>query len=313
MSSARQNRHIARLIVGAMSIDGYLSKNEQKKVAAALEKLHMSELIADVGAAIEDDQGDFNMFDECRELLESLGSDASELASPIFRLITSVVASDRFVSSQEASYLSALARRLKLESKDSKAIFKQVMIECRGRLEVSSEQVDEFIHPHLKELLSFEGAKDLVGELDEDSLEEMLYEAQEALASGCDYDADDVAKSLAVLGLDGSASLQDAENVWRETIDTLNLPKMAGMGETFVTAAINRITTINDAYKKILYVHEHLDQQKKASTDAKRLEKQIERNAEPSTRDAIAGDLEDKVTGVGVTSSPSYEDAVPKE
>jgi hypothetical protein len=245
--------------------------------------------------------------------MESLGSNADELASPIFRLITSVVASDRFVSSQEASYLSALARRLNLSTDASKEIFKQVMIQCRGRLEVASDQVDEFIHPHLKELLSFEGAKDLVGELDEDSLEEMLYEAQEAMASGCDYSPEDVAKSLAVLGLDSTATLQDAEVVWRETIDTLNLPKMANMGETFVTAAINRITTINNAYKKILYVHEHLDEQKKASTDAQRLEKQIERNAEPSTRDAIAGDLEEKVTGVGITSSVSYEDPIPSK
>lgn len=32
MSSAKQNRHIARLIVGAMSIDGTLSKKKEKRL-----------------------------------------------------------------------------------------------------------------------------------------------------------------------------------------------------------------------------------------------------------------------------------------
>ena len=98
-----------------------------------------------------------------------------------------MIASDRFVSAQEASYLSAMAKRFRLPTEVSKEIFKTVMAERRGRLEVSAKDVDKFIHPHLKELLSFEGADEIVGELPEDSLEEMLHAAQETMEQGCSY------------------------------------------------------------------------------------------------------------------------------
>ena len=307
MSSIKQNRHIARLIVGAMSIDGFLSPEEQQKVAATLEELHMPELIADVGAALDNDCGTFNMFEESKELMDSLGSDAEELAPVIFRLIASVVASDRFVSTQEASYLSALARRFKLSTEKSKKLFKSVMAERRGRLEASGENINEEIHPHLKDLLSFRGADELVGELDEDSLEEKLHQAQAAMTEDCEYSSDDVLRALTVLGLDRTSTLESAKEVWRQTIDELELPKMAQLGETFVTAAINRITRINDAYKSVLHFHEHLESTKQAATDCERLQKKIEREKLPSEGEDYTEQLETEMTGVGVGTMPVEE------
>jgi hypothetical protein len=300
MSSAKQNRHIAKLIVGAMAIDGSLSKEEQKKVAVTLDKLGMSELIADVGAAIDEDQGDFNMFQECKDLVQSLGADAFDTAPVVFRMIADVIASDRFVSAQEASYLSALGKRLDLAPELARKVLRQVMADRRGRLEVSASAIDETIHPHLKALLSFPGAEELVGELSEDSLEEMMVQAQEAMAEGCDVTLDDVERSLTVLGLNRGSTTEEAEQVWRETIDGLNLPKMANLGETFVTAALNRITRINDAYKTILHFQEHLDKTKKAKVEAERLQKEVQRAKAPSTRNNLADKLEKDLTGVGV-------------
>lgn len=300
MSSAKQNRHIGRLLVGAMAIDGSLSKEEQKKVAATLEKLSMSELIADVGAAIDEDLGDFNMFKEAKELMGSLGDDAAEFAPIVFRMIADVIASDRFVSAQEAAYLSALGRKLELAPETARRILRQVMADRRGRLEVAASKVNETIHPHLKALLSFPGAEELVGELSADSVEEMLAQAQEAMAEGCDITLDDVDRSLAVLGLNRGATVEEARDIWRETIEGLNLPKMANLGETFVTAALNRITRINDAYKTILKFQEHLDKTTKAKSDTERLQKQIQRNKAPSTRNDLAEQMEKQLTGVGV-------------
>ena len=307
MSVNRQNRHIARLLVGAMSIDGELTKEEQAKVATTLSKLGLDELIADVGAVLEEDQSAFNMFEETRELIVSLGSDAEELAPVIFRLITDVVASDRFVSSQEASYLSALSRRLKLTSEQSKKIFKAVMAERRGRLEISGSDVDENIHPHLKELLSFTGSDKIVGEIGPDSLQDMLAQAQAELAEGCEFTIADVEHSLATLGLGPNAGLDEAKEIWRETIDQSNLPKMADLGETFVTAAISRISRINDAYRTVQLFHDHLDKSRKAKTEAERLGKQIERAKGPSTRDILAPKLEEELTGVGVVAAQKDE------
>jgi hypothetical protein len=255
MSSAIQNRYIGRLIVGAMSIDGSLSKKERDKVAVTLDRLGLGELIADVGAAIEDDDGTFNMFQECRELVTSLGSDAREAAPVVFRAVCDVIASDRFVSATEATYLSAMAKRLELTDELATSIFKQVLADRKSRLEVAASGVDEVIHPHLKKLLSFPGAEDLVGRSTEGSIDEMINRAQ---SQGADISVDDVARSLAVLGLPDTAKLEDATQVWKDTIDNLNLPKMANLGETFVSAAINRISRVNEAYKAILNFHERL-------------------------------------------------------
>ena len=243
MSSAKQNRHIARLIVGAMSIDGTLGKAERQKVAAALEKIGMPELLADVGAAIEDDDGSFDMFQECKEAIASLGPDAPEFAPVIFRIVCDVIAADRFVSSSEATYLSAMAKRLKLGEENAANIFKEVLAARKSRLEVAASGVDENLHPHLKKLLSFKGAEELVGRSTEGSIDEMIYKAGDTNVS-----VDDVSRALTVLGLPSTAHLDDATEVWKETIENLNLPKMANLGETFVSAAINRITRVNEAY-----------------------------------------------------------------
>ncbi len=308
MASSAQNRHIARLLVGAMSIDGSLSKIEQEKVATSLKKLNKEELIAYVGAAIEDDMGDFNMFQECKELVESLGANAKDFTPLIFRMITEVIASDRFVSMQEASYLSAMAKRLQLSPDESKTIFKQVLAERRGRLEAAGSSVDALLHPHLKELLSFQGAEELVGEVRANSMEEMLYEAQQVLKeTSNNLSLDDVERALAVLGLSGNATLDEAEEVWKETIDSLNLPKMANLGETFVTAALQRITQIHDAYKTVLHFNQEMEKAAKAQSETERLAKTIERQKGPSTRDNLAGQLEDKLTGVGVKTEPVKE------
>lgn len=299
MSSAKQNQHIARLIVGAMSIDGSLSREEQKKVARSLEQLGMPELIADVGCAIEDDDGQFNLFEECKALLESLGSDADSLAPMTFRMIADVIAHDRFVSAQEATYLASVAKRFKISPELAKKIFKQVLTSHRSRLEVSGKSVDELINPTLKEFLSFDGADDLVGKLSDDSLEERLGRAKETLGTECEFSSEDVDRAMTVLGLTTGASVDEATEVWKETIETLHLPKMANLGESYVTAAISRISRINDAYRTIIRVHEHLESKKKAGNQADILTKQIERSNTPSNRNQLSGSLEDKLTGVG--------------
>ena len=98
----------------------------------------------------------------------------------------------------------------------------------------------------------------------------------------------EVDRALAVLGLSTTASLEEAQAVWNETIDGVDLKAMANLGETFVTAALNRITEINDAYKTVLHVHEHIESAMKAKNEAELLEKKIEREKAPSTRDQLA-------------------------
>lgn len=266
MSSAAQNKSIARLIVGAMSIDGHLGKEERRKVAKTLDVIGMGELIADVGAAIEDNDGSFDLYDECKSLKSSLGSGFKELSPLIFRMVCDVLASDRYVSAQEALYLSAMARQLGIGSRMAKQTFKEVMAQRRGRLEKCGQDIDADFNPHLKDLLSFEGAEDLVGEIDEDSVDELAHAADDSFYEGSEITRDDMARSLTILGLGIHATLEDAEAVWKETIETLDLPKMAKLGETFVSAAINRITRINDAYKTILHFHERLEEQRKTAT-----------------------------------------------
>ena len=69
-------------------------------------------------------------------------------------------------------------------------------------------------------------------------------------------------RALTVLGLKHTAGLDSATEVWKETIDNLNLPKMANLGETFVSAALNRIIRINEAYKVVLRFYENLKKSK---------------------------------------------------
>lgn len=251
MSSAKQNQSIARLIVGAMSIDGTLDSSEREKVAAALVNIGMEELVADVGSALEQDDGSFNLYAECKNLVESLGAAAPEVAPLVFRVVTEVVAYDRFVSSREASYLSGMAKRLDLPMPQAQTIFKQAMAGHRARLEIGANSVDPDLHPHLRELLSFPGSESLVGPAPEGSIEQLIATpGEEVLLS-----QDDLYRALTILGLERTNSLEDAEVVWKETINNLDLPKMAALGETFVSAAINRITRVNEAYKTILKFH----------------------------------------------------------
>jgi len=249
VSSAKQNIHIARLIVGAMCIDGSLDREERKKVSHILEDLGMIELIADVGVALDADEGDFNLFEECDALLASLGSVADEVTPLIFRIVADVVASDKFVSSQEVTYLSALSRRLGIQSKTAAKIFQQVLAHTRGRLEISSKQVDVNINPYLKELLSFPGADFLTGR---DYAAEAVAPTPRIEEPEVTVSPEELIRALTVLGLDENSTCAQAEEVWRETITHLDLPKMADLGETFVSAAINRITRINEAYKAVL-------------------------------------------------------------
>lgn len=263
MATAKQNKSIAKLIVGAMSIDGTLDNKERAKVASTLQSIGLDELIPDVGATIDDETLSFNMFEECKLLKASLGAEAAELAPMIFRVVTDVVASDRFVSSQEALYLSAMAKRLGISTPMAKQIFQEVIAHRRSRLEQSGKDIDAALNPHLKELLSFEGSEDLVGQADQDSLDDMLHDVQETLDESLNISKDDMLRALTILGLTQRATLQDAEAVWRETIATLELPKMAALGETFVSAALNRICRVNDAYKTILHFNEFVAEKRK--------------------------------------------------
>lgn len=250
MSSAKQNIHISRLIVGAMCIDGSLDREERKKVSQILENLGMIELIADVGVALDADEGDFNLFEECDALLASLGSIANEVAPLIFRIVADVVASDKFVSAHEVTYLSALSRRLGIPAGIAAKIFQQVLAHTRGRLEISSKQIDININPYLKELLSFPGADFLTGR--DYAAEAATPTKAVVVETEITVSPEELNRALTVLGLPENSSLAQAEEVWRETITHLDLPKMADLGETFVSAAINRITRINEAYKAVL-------------------------------------------------------------
>lgn len=256
MSNKDQNLLIARLIVGAMQIDGVLDNSELERVISTLTEEGLEELVADVGTAMEEDLANFNMFKACKELVQILGEDAKTASPIVFRVICDVVANDRFVSLSEATYLSAMAKRLELSIEKAKEIFKGVMSARRSRLEQGEDAVDGDINPHLKALLSFEGSDKLVGELEKGSLEAMLHASQDAGTDSSQVSNDELEGALGVLGLGGNAKLEDATTVWRETIDNLQLSRMADLGETFVTAAINRMAKVNSAYKTIVKFHQ---------------------------------------------------------
>lgn len=251
MRSSQENRIIGRIIVGAMSIDGTLNKKEREHVAAILTKRGASDIVSYVGSALDEDLGDLDLFKECRELLEILGSKAQSSAPEIFRLVSSIIASDRFVSANEAQYLSALARRLKISTEKSRNILKEIIEEKRSKLEISGDQVDALIHPHLKELLSFCGAEDKVGELRENSIEEQLHHAE--FDNSTNISLEDVEKALATLGLSTTGgTLEEAEEVWREKMESVKLGQLAHQGASFVGAALLQATKIHNAYKTLL-------------------------------------------------------------
>ena len=298
MNRVGRAKHIAKLIVGAMSIDGTLSKEEQAAVAKTLDKMGYQELMAYVKVVIEEDQGDLDLYQECRELIESLEDKTQEVSTIIFRGIAEVIATDRFVSLNEASYLSAIAKGLKLNPQTASNILRQVMAEKHGRLEAAGKDIDEVLHPHLKKLLSFEGADEIVGQLPEDSLENMLTSAKQALQEGSELSFDDLKRAFAVLGLQRTASMDDVQKIWKDTINSLNLPKMAELGETFVTAALHQANDIHNAYKTILAFQSQQEQTQKTTVEVKKLEAEL-KNKETNSKDALAGALETKLTGVG--------------
>ncbi|HMO17911.1 MAG TPA: hypothetical protein PKA63_06065 [Oligoflexia bacterium] len=250
MRSAQENRILGRIIVGAMCIDGTLGKKEREHVAVVLGKNGASDLVSSVGIALDEDLGDFDLFKECRDLLTILGPEAKNKVPDIFNLVARVVASDRFVSAEEASFLSALSRRLKLSTEKSKSILKKIIEEKRGRLEISGEQVDAMIHPHLKELLSFCGADEVVGEIAENSIAEQIYLHEEEFNENLTLS--DVENALKVLGLSRGGSLDEAEEIWKEKLEATNLGKLAYQGEAFVTSALENIQRIHNAYKTLI-------------------------------------------------------------
>ncbi len=254
MSSASVNKSISRLIVGAMSIDGELNEEERLRVAKILDFIGMPDLIADVGAAIESTSGQFDLYKECRLVKELIKDELKETAPLIFRTVSDVLAVDRFLSTEEALYLSSMARQLGISSKVSKQILKEVMTNRRARLQKSAKDIDADFNPQLRELLSFEGADDLVGEVSEDELGELFHNTKDDV----DITREEMQEALIILGLKPNSTIDDAKKVWLDTINTLDLPKMSTLGETFVTAAINRITKVNSAYRTILNFYDQI-------------------------------------------------------
>lgn len=272
MRSSQENKIIGRIIVGAMCIDGTLNKKEREHVAQILTKLGAAELVAYVGVALDDDFGDLDLFQESRDLLQLLGANAEKATPEIFKLVASVIASDRFVSAQEAQYLSALARRLKLSPFQSQSILKEIIELKRGRLEISGNQVDALIHPHLKELLSFSGADEKVGALAENAIEEQLHHAE--FDASTNITPEDVEKALVILGLSTSGgSLEEAEEVWKEKMQSVKLGQLAHQGVSFVGPALEQALKVHSAYKILLDFDAMIKAKRKKADEEARREK----------------------------------------
>ena len=294
-----ENKHIANLIVGAMSIDGELCTEDRSKAISALEAMQMHELVSDLGLAIENDDGDFDLFRESRELINALGKDSSARLADIFKVICKVLSSDRFLSVQEATYLSALTKRFKLELPVAQNILKEVLVLKRGRIEVSAEQIE--MHQGLKELLSFEGSEEIVGAVCEDSIEEQLLSAKETANASLDYSIEDVHSALNKLALPKTASLDEAKQEWMSVVDNTDLKAMAKLGESFVLASAIKVKEATEAYHFIAKVRSYLEQKEEAKNTVKNLEKKILREEDTDTRDSLSPQLESEMTGVGVT------------
>lgn len=249
MSIQDRNRSIARLIVGAMSIEGTLGDDERERVAETLRGLGMDALIPEVGLAIEEADGSYNLFEECGVLEENLGHDAKDLVPRVFRIVADVLATDRFVSEQEATYLSAMARKLDLPAEEARRILTEVIHSRRSHIEVAGSSIEESLHPHLKELLSFEGAEEIVGRIEPGSIEALLDDNRGKNLSPAS--ANDLHAALGTLGLTDNATLEDATLAWREVLERTNLSKLADAGDSFVASAIDRAGKVNAAYQTV--------------------------------------------------------------
>ncbi len=243
MYIAEVNKAVARLIVCGMSIDSELSKKERESLATTINSLKADYLLSDIGIALEEDDGDLDLFQEGKIITEN-NLAASEIES-IFSLICNIISSDRFISFNEANFLSALSKRLRLPIKNAKEILQKALSTRNGRLEISGKQIDPILHPHLKDLLSFEGAENIIGEVPKDSLEELLQTTKS------NYSEEDVKQALIKLGLTSYARPEEAYEALKDLISSTNLSKLAEQGIEYVDAGVKKISEATTAVKII--------------------------------------------------------------
>lgn len=250
MRTLQANKAIATILVGAMGIDGSLSKEERERVAKVLTAMGEVELLPEVGLALDNDFGDFDLFRECKNLLQTPISQSQEEVQKVFKLVASVISTDRFVSQDEASFLSALSRCLKIAPDRAKKILQEVLAARKGRIEISGDNVDALLHPHLKELLSFSGAEDIVGEAPKNSFEEGFYSASSDLSSG-QYSEENIRKALGLLGLNSFSTPEEAEEAWLEIINSTDIKVLAKQGIDYLISTLSALTKASEAYKLI--------------------------------------------------------------
>ncbi len=249
MRTVQANKAIATIIVGAMGIDGSLSKEEREQLAKVLSQLGEQALLPDIGVALDNDFGDFDLFRESKALIQSLGTDSNDELQNVFKLVVSVISTDRFVSQDEASFLSALSRAIKISPDRAKKILQEVLTAKKSRIEISGDSVDAMLHPHLKELLSFSGAEEIVGIAPKDSFEEGFIEAGE-FSSG-DFSEENIRKALKTLGLNSFSTPDEAEEAWLEIVNTADLKVLAKQGIDYLIATLSALTKASEAYKLI--------------------------------------------------------------
>ena len=80
MDAKETNSSIARIVVGAMSIDGNLDQTEREKVAKSLTELGIPEMISFVGNAIDEDDGSFNLYFEVDKLSKGISKNKEKLS-----------------------------------------------------------------------------------------------------------------------------------------------------------------------------------------------------------------------------------------
>lgn len=285
MFTLEERKAIARIIVAGASIDGTLNSHDRESLSKILNALQLTDVLAEVGFALDHDFGDFDIFHETKILNETLGERAKKLTPIIFEIITQCVSGDRFVSAQEATFLSTLARRLKLSTHIAGKILKGVLESKRSKLEINGDQIDALLHPHLKELLSFSGSEDLVGEIHEDSIEERLYQAQQELQTTDTYAIEDIQSALITLGLNSSSSIEDAKDAWASQLEEIKLHALLHQGPAFVSAALQRAGKINEAYLLLTRADSSIREKVSHTNEIEKLEGEIKRNQEYKKHD----------------------------
>ncbi len=249
MRTLQANKAIATIIVGAMGIDGSLSTEERDHVAKVLNDLGEESLLPEIGIALDNDFGDFDLFRESKTLIQSLGLNAKDEVLKVFKLVASIISTDRFVSQDEASFLSSLSRSLKISPDKGKKILHEVLSSKKSRLEISGDSVDAMLHPHLKELLSFTGAEEIVGEAPTDSFEEGFMNSGDL--SSDDFSEEKIKQALATLGLNSFSTPDEAEEAWLEIIKSTDIQTVAKQGIDYLIATLNALRKTSEAYKLI--------------------------------------------------------------